>query len=539
METLALHLESLQDELLTLYETGSVTLVDQIRHWLCLRRENAIMYLARKNGVKRIGMHAVPPQSVSQEKAREAIEMHLTLCSLQESEFANEPWSLADTCWERWISQPSRCFKKAPQQVEVRYDGCASNLMLYTAWGQIYYQDNSNTWTKTHSEVDKKGIFFRDRGVRRYYVDFSDDARRFSNKGYWEVDYNGELLSSLDLVTSTTPHFDHRGPTTGACGRCATHSADPGGSPLIPRSLQWQAEVGPGSGSDRPDTTSLTSEGEPKAKRRRGEGARRRLGSVFTSGGGSSHASQSPHPTKSPQPTNCPQSTECAQPPGGSWPPGCARSSEPAQLSSQPTEVRGSNGPARSVGLGGSDRPSAKGPARKRRAAGAVLSARPGSDRTRCSAPREAHCPPPCNSPRVSAPASACAQGPEASPSDPSPAEGQLAGHPRQARPGVRQAAEGHQRGPGHILRDSGDSTPVLAALAGPSNPLKCFRYRCQQNHRHRYGRMSTVWYWVGENGPERAGPARVLVYFNDREQQQNFVENVPLPNGCSFVPLM
>ncbi|AUT11914.1 E2 [Leptonychotes weddellii papillomavirus 3] len=438
VENLAKRLDLVRDGLLDLYERCDDSLESQLKHWQLLRQEYAILYFARRSGIIRVGCQPVPPAQVSRERARDAIEVHLMLQSLQQSNFCNEPWTLADTSLERYKTEPQGCWKKNPEMVEVRYDGDRENATLHTLWQDIYYRNSDGVWCKTHGQVDGHGLFYLDNGCKRYYVYFADDAKKYSRSGIWEVEYKNEILSPLDSVTSTTapahvcrpPEGPARTPARGSAGRLST--------PPEPRHTPWSPQVST-SRADVPDTTSPL--------------------------GG-------PVPALAAQPT---------------LPTAVSRSWKSATR-------------------------------RHRRCLGPVTAATPGATDTRGGA--------------AAAPYSA-----EAPPSSPTPAEGPEREPERQpADPGRRlpPAARPNRGRPGRLLRGTGDCSPALAVLRGSGNVLKCYRYRIKKKHRRLFRAVSTTWHWTGEDGADRAGEARLLVWFENPAQRSEFFESVPMPPSVS-----
>ncbi|ADZ74263.1 E2 [Zalophus californianus papillomavirus 1] len=378
MEELGTRLDAVQEALMNLYETGGNDLGSQVKHWQLNRQECAILHCARKAGATRLGLQAVPAADISREKAYQAIEMHLLLLSLQDSQYAEEPWTLQETSWERYTTEPRGCLKKGGQTVEVRFDGDTENCTSHVLWDWIYYKDSTETWCKAPGEVDAYGLYYMDAGRKRYYVQFAADARRYSISGLWEVEYGNELFSPLDPVTSSTPAANCRGKASGTPGRAATD-----GPPIPPR----------------------------------------RVGTAT-------------HHT----------------PPGALYlRPGAA----PAPSAAPPAEAA------------------------------------------------EAH-----------------VEGAEAGPER----------HPEAGGEGRVDAQNRHPRGPGQLLRQARDSPPAIAILRGPCNTLKCCRYRWKRNHRHLFRAISTTWYWTGEEGSQRNGPARLLLWFDNSAQRSAFLARVPLP---------
>lgn len=207
MENLRDRLSALQEDLLTLYETGSADIASQIQHWHLQRQENVLYYFARNHGIYRLGYQTIPNLQVAQIKAKEAIEMELTLKSLQKSKYGSEPWTLTDTSRELYKAAPSDTFKKEGFTVELKFDGDPNNVMAYTAWGYIYVQTDDN-WEKVKGHVDYDGLYYEHDGYRHYYVQFAQEAAKFGATGQWEVQYKNVLLSSpVDSVSSTSDGY--------------------------------------------------------------------------------------------------------------------------------------------------------------------------------------------------------------------------------------------------------------------------------------------------------------------------------------------
>ncbi|AAX86615.1 E2 protein [Lynx rufus papillomavirus 1] len=208
MDNISKALESVQEQLLTLYERDSTDLTDQIKHWQLNRREQALYYCARRQGITRVGMNVVPSLAASQQRAKSAIEQELLLQSLLDSDFADEPWSLMDTSRERLLADPPYCFKKGGQQVELRYDRDRDNTSRHVLWKDIYFQGEEDTWRKTHGQVDEKGLFYTDdKGVKTYYVEFEKEAAKFSKTGHYEVVSN--LTTPVPTSTTTAAGLGH------------------------------------------------------------------------------------------------------------------------------------------------------------------------------------------------------------------------------------------------------------------------------------------------------------------------------------------
>nr|UUK30323.1 E2 [Felis domesticus papillomavirus 1] len=187
MENISKALDSIQEQLLTLYEKDSADLTDQIEHWHLNRREQTLYHYARRQGWMRIGMNPVPSLAASQSKAKSAIEQELLLQSMQKSAFAREPWTLSDTSRERLLTEPAYCFKKGGRQVEVRYDNDRDNTSRHVLWDFIYFQGDNDEWHKTPGRLDARGLYYMDGKVKTYYVDFEEEAKKYGKTGTYEI----------------------------------------------------------------------------------------------------------------------------------------------------------------------------------------------------------------------------------------------------------------------------------------------------------------------------------------------------------------
>ncbi|AZL94140.1 regulatory protein E2 [Leopardus wiedii papillomavirus type 1] len=209
MENLSKALEQVQEELLSLYEKDSKQLRDQIKHWQLSRRENGLLYVAKKKGVMRLGMTPVPSLAASQQRAKDAIEQGLLLQSLALSPYSTEEWTLADTSRERLLAAPVYCFKKNGTQVDVRFDGDEDNVSRYVLWEWIYFQNNDEQWVKAEGKLDMHGLYYLDDlGGKNYYVDFRDEAEKYSKTGTYDV---LTVLTPPAVSTSTTTQAAGRG----------------------------------------------------------------------------------------------------------------------------------------------------------------------------------------------------------------------------------------------------------------------------------------------------------------------------------------
>lgn len=209
MERLTQRFDALQEKLMEIYEKDSRDLEVMTSHWGLQREEQALLHCARSKGVLRVGFQPVPPLKVSEQKAKAAIEMHLTLQSLQKSAYSNEDWTLSQTSRESYMTPPRHCFKKQGQTVEVTFDGDSANSMLYTMWGRVYYQMDDGSWSVASSSVDYYGIYYNDsEGRPHYYVKFAEDAQKYSKTGTWHVRSNDKTLSAPVTSTCASPTRD-------------------------------------------------------------------------------------------------------------------------------------------------------------------------------------------------------------------------------------------------------------------------------------------------------------------------------------------
>ncbi|ACK76237.1 E2 [Erinaceus europaeus papillomavirus 1] len=206
MERLTQRFDALQEKLMEIYEKDSRDLGVMTSHWALQREEQALLHCARRKGVLRVGFQPVPPLKVSEQKAKAAIEMHLTLQSLQKSAYSNEDWTLSQTSRESFMTPPRHCFKKQGHTVEVTFDGESANSMLYTMWGRVYYQMDDGSWSVASSGVDYYGIYYNDsEGKPHYYVKFAEDAQKYSKTGTWFVRSNDKTISAPVTSTCTSP----------------------------------------------------------------------------------------------------------------------------------------------------------------------------------------------------------------------------------------------------------------------------------------------------------------------------------------------
>ncbi|AXL96271.1 E2 [Boa constrictor papillomavirus 1] len=200
METLKKRLDAIQEDQLNLFEKGPDTLETVIEHWILTRKEMTLLHYARKNGVTNIGFTTVPTLQVSEIKAKEAIEMELTLKSLLASAYGTEAWTLAQATPELYHLPPDRTLKKNGSVMTVRY---GTQSRVYTVWKNIYYQDDNEMWQKAAGEVDNNGAYFIRSGIKSYYINFKTEAQTLGVQS-WTVEYPHILLSRESAEASST-----------------------------------------------------------------------------------------------------------------------------------------------------------------------------------------------------------------------------------------------------------------------------------------------------------------------------------------------
>lgn len=188
--------ESLQEQILNLYEQENTDLASQLLHWRLIRRSSAVQYYARKQGLKRLGLQPVPSLASSEAAGKQAIEMTILLDSLMQSPFAQESWTLQDTSADLVLNtDPQRTFKKLPFTVEVWFDDDKDNTFPYVNYRLFYVRDENNFWYKAEGKVDYDGLYYEEpNGDRAYFKLFATDASVYSKRGFWTVHYNSHVL---------------------------------------------------------------------------------------------------------------------------------------------------------------------------------------------------------------------------------------------------------------------------------------------------------------------------------------------------------
>lgn len=223
METLAERFDVLQEEILKHIESGDTSLQSHIDYWENVRKENAIMYYARKQGLSTLSLQPLPQLAVSEYNAKQAIQISLTLQSLLKSPFGNEAWTLPEVSAELINTPPQNVLKKNGYDVEIWYDNDRRNSMVYTNWDSLYYQDHEEKWHKVTGQVDYDGCYFTDHtGERAYFILFITDASRYSESGTWTVHYKQQVISSS--VVSSSNYSAYEDPLPGPSSNTETPS---------------------------------------------------------------------------------------------------------------------------------------------------------------------------------------------------------------------------------------------------------------------------------------------------------------------------
>lgn len=198
-------LSALQEVQMQLIESGTTSIDEVCQYLEALRHECALMFAARKSGLKVLAGCPVPTLSVCEAKAKQTIELHLYAKELKDSCWGNEPWSLTDLSQENWTAEPKGCFKKGAAVVEVTYDGDPSNAAWHTVWDRLYMRLESG-WTLATGGVNAQGLYYEMQGERIFYSLFSDEAARYSSTGQYVVSDGVRVFcnpsSSVSLTSS-------------------------------------------------------------------------------------------------------------------------------------------------------------------------------------------------------------------------------------------------------------------------------------------------------------------------------------------------
>nr|AYA94922.1 MAG: E2 protein [Human papillomavirus] len=223
----------LQEKLMNLYESSPKTIEKQIEIWELIRKEYVLYYYARKEGYKNLGLQPLPVLTVSEYKAKEAIQQVLLLKSLQKSEFAREEWTLPDTSAELIHTPPRNAFKKGAYTVEVYFDHKPENSFPYTNWNWLYLQDDQENWYKTPGLVDENGLYYEDHsGDKNYFVIFAADAETYGTTGEWTVHFKNQTISS---VPASISQGSFSGSLQGSSKGHVSSSRDTSAYPQTPR----------------------------------------------------------------------------------------------------------------------------------------------------------------------------------------------------------------------------------------------------------------------------------------------------------------
>ncbi|ABR20505.1 E2 protein [Human papillomavirus 88] len=203
-ETLTERFVALQDAILNLIERGETDLRSQIQYWELVRKEQVILYYARKSGYNRLGLQPTPAPAVSEYNAKQAIHLQLMLKSLEKSKFAKEPWSLTDASAELVNTPPRDCFKKGGFTVTVYFDNDRENSFPYTQWEHIYYQDQNEQWHKVPGGVDHNGLYYDEENTneRVYFLLFEPESQKYGSSGQWTVHYKNTTVSASATSSS-------------------------------------------------------------------------------------------------------------------------------------------------------------------------------------------------------------------------------------------------------------------------------------------------------------------------------------------------
>ena len=273
MEELTNRFDALQEQLMRHYESESNSLEDQIQYWETIRKESALLHVARQRGIQKLGLQPVPALVVSEYNGKQAISISLTLQSLLKSPFGKEPWTLPETSAELINTEPKHTLKKHGYIVTVWFDHNPHNAMQYTNWDDIYFQDHNNVWHKVKGQVDYNGLFFLEpSGDKAYFKIFAEDADTYSKTQQWTVHYKSYSISSSGFSsgsssfsrTTETPVFSPTGHTSPEKASTSNESQQRV-SPESSRSRVRALSVSP----PQPTSTTETPERE-RLRRRRG-----------------------------------------------------------------------------------------------------------------------------------------------------------------------------------------------------------------------------------------------------------------------------
>ena len=81
-------------------------------------------------------------------------------------------------------------------------------------------------------------------------------------------------------------------------------------------------------------------------------------------------------------------------------------------------------------------------------------------------------------------------------------------------------------------LQEEARDPPVII-ITGPSNTLKCWRYRKRNSDASWFLDISTIFSWVG--GSSSSEQARMLVAFRNEAEREHFIKYMQFPKGTSY----
>lgn len=480
MEALNARFNVLQEMLMDIYESGKEDLETQIEHWKLLRQEQALLFFARKHSIMRLGYQPVPPMAVSETKAKQAIGMMLTLQSLQKSPFGKEKWTLVNTSLETYNAPPAQCFKKGPYNIEVIFDGDPENLMVYTAWKEIYFVDSDDMWQKVQGEVDYAGAYYKDGTIKQYYVTFADDAVRYGTSGQYEVRINNETVFAP--VTSSTP------PSTGL--RESSNA-----SPVHDTVDETPTSTTATTTTFSTTTATATATGAPELSSKTGT-RKGRYGRKDSSPTAASNSRKEVSRRRSRSRTR-------------------TRRREASTSRSQKASRSRSRSRSTSRGSRGSG--------------GSVTTSRDSSPkrtrRGRGRGGRSRRSPTPTSTSKRERRRSRSRGG--------EPVSAGAGISPDKVGSRVQTVSGRHLGRLGRLLEEASD--PPVILLRGDPNILKCYRYRDKKRKLGLVKHYSTTWSWVGVDGNERIGRSRMLLSFTSNSTRSQYVKIMKLPKGVEW----
>nr|WDS49658.1 MAG: E2 protein [Neophocaena asiaeorientalis asiaeorientalis papillomavirus 4] len=226
METLCQRLDALQEAQMDLLEQDTGNIQDICKYLSLLRKEAILICAANKKGLKKLGLTVVPPQRVCEANAKDAIHLHLMVCSLQSTQYGEETWLFSDLTHGMLSTKPKDTFKKGGQRVTVYFDGDESNCMEYVLWSKLYLPLEDGGWTTATSGVDTYGIYMITGEGKEYYTSFSDEAHKYGSNGKWKVLFKGKEITDCTIVSSTTCGLGNERGSNTSISACAGGSED-------------------------------------------------------------------------------------------------------------------------------------------------------------------------------------------------------------------------------------------------------------------------------------------------------------------------